>query len=86
MLWKHTEGRRIKKSRYVMEEDGLVYEVDLYEHPYPFVVVEVEFEDVEAFNRFTLPEWMKEAIDVTDNFDMKAKNIAKHGFRVPKGA
>jgi CYTH domain-containing protein len=58
-LWRLTEGRRISKTRHVLDvEPGLVAELDVYDGDHAgLLVAEVEFASLEASERFVPPAW-----------------------------
>lgn len=59
MLWPATEGRRLEKDRYLVEKDGVNYEVDIYHQPLRgLIVAEVEFETEEEARSFDKPKWL----------------------------
>ena len=59
------DGRLIEKSRYLIPLDGkLTAELDIFEGDLaPLIIVEVEFDSLDAANSFIPPEWFGE--DVT---------------------
>jgi CYTH domain-containing protein len=58
-LWSLSEGRRIVKTRYVLEVDGATIEVDEYHGALAgLVVAEVEFADEAAADAFEPPPWL----------------------------
>ncbi len=59
------DGILIEKTRYLIPiENGLVAELDVFEGALaPLILVEVEFDSVEAANAFIAPDWFGE--DVT---------------------
>lgn len=60
-LWALTEGRRIAKTRHVLElPDGTVAEIDVYDDG--LVVAEVEFPDEAASRAFSPPGWLGEEV------------------------
>ena len=70
-LWPATQGRRVKKTRYVLNWKGHQLELDVYQGALAkLVVVEVEFESVEESRRFRPPAWFGD--EVTD--DKRYKN------------
>jgi CYTH domain-containing protein len=55
-LWPLTEGRRVQKRRYTVDD---VIEVDVYEGALAgLIVAEVEFDSEDASAAFEPPEWM----------------------------
>ena len=61
------DGRLIEKSRYLIPLDGkLTAELDIFEGDLaPLIIVEVEFDSLDAANSFIPPEWFGE--DVTSS-------------------
>lgn len=72
-------GNPIVKTRY-KTKDG--FEIDIYENFKGLIVIEKEFPNKEAVEKFEMPDWLKDAIDVTENKEFKNKNLALKG--VPK--
>lgn len=83
VLWPATEGRRIQKSRRVIEvgtqaPGGLRIELDEYAGELSGLrVAEVEFPDRQTAESFTAPEWF--AAEVTDRDDYKNRSLALRG-------
>lgn len=79
-LWPATEGRRIEKIRHLGQlEDQRVFELDVFSGQLaPLVLVEVEFDSVEAARRFAPPAWF--GTDVTEDKTFKNKVLAMHGL------
>lgn len=75
-------GTQIKKKRFKIPTDnGLTYELDIYEDGLKgLVVVEVEFPNEEIANNFAVPDWFGE--EVTSNKAYKNASLAKKG--IPK--
>lgn len=80
IVWRHTAGRRIEKTRFIVKEGDYIYEIDLYKEPDCGVIVEVEFDSKEAADAFKKPSWLEESVDVTENEGFRAKRVAVHGF------
>jgi CYTH domain-containing protein/8-oxo-dGTP pyrophosphatase MutT (NUDIX family) len=77
-LWPLTEGRRVEKTRHLVEHDGHTIEVDVYEGDLDgLVVAEVEFGSAEASAAFDGPRWLGD--EVTDDSRYKNKNLALDG-------
>jgi CYTH domain-containing protein len=59
-LWRLTEGRRVSKTRHELPlEDGAVAELDVYDGELDgLLTVEIEFDSVDASERFTPPPWV----------------------------
>lgn len=71
------DGLLIKKSRYLIPlKDGLTAELDVFEGSLaPLLLVEVEFDSVEAAGAFTAPDWFGE--DVTNSGKYHNSNLSK---------
>ena len=70
-------GRTIKKNRYQHDRDGHQYEFDEYlDELEGLLIVEIEFQDREAFELFQPPAWLDNVIDVTKDSQYKNKNLA----------
>jgi adenylate cyclase len=62
-LWQLTEGRRLRKRRYVIPHDGLKIEVDVYGGDLEGLkVAEIEFSSEEEANAFDPPGWLGEEV------------------------
>jgi adenylate cyclase len=62
-LWPLTEGRRIQKTRHVVEDDDRTIEVDVYEGSLDgLVVAEIEFESEDDAGEFEPPAWVGEEL------------------------
>lgn len=70
------DGRLIEKSRYLIPLDGkLTAELDIFEGDLaPLIIVEVEFDSLDAANSFISPEWFGE--DVTESRKYHNSNLA----------
>lgn len=79
-LWPHITGNPIEKIRHLSLWQGVVYEIDHYHLPAQMFVVEVNFSNEEEATAFIKPDWMADAIDVTDDKRYKAKNIVRYGI------
>jgi CYTH domain-containing protein len=52
-------GKRIYKTRYVYEEKGIMYEIDVFQKDLKgLVLVDVEFKNAEDKNTFKKPDWL----------------------------
>lgn len=82
VLWPATAGRRIEKTRYIGRlNDQRIFELDVFSgHLETLVLVEVEFEDLEAALCFSPPEWF--GMEVTDDKNFKNKALASNGLPV----
>lgn len=82
-LWSHTEGRRLQKTRYFAEHDGLTLEIDEYHDALAGLwTLECEFATQAEANSFVLPAWAATAVDITEDKRYKNKNLAADG--IPK--
>ena len=74
------KGTQIKKKRYkVPAENGLTYELDIYEGELDgLMVVEVEFPTEELADSFEKPDWFGK--DVTSNKAYKNASLAEKGM------
>lgn len=70
------DGRLIEKSRYLIPLEGkLTAELDIFEGDLaPLIIVEVEFDSLDAANSFIPPEWFGE--DVTESRKYHNSNLA----------
>lgn len=70
------DGRLIEKSRYLIPLDGkLTAELDIFEGDLaPLIIIEVEFDSLDAANSFIPPEWFGE--DVTESRKYHNSNLA----------
>jgi adenylate cyclase len=58
-LWRLSEGRRIVKTRHLLEHDGATIELDEYHDALSgLLTAEVEFESEEASDAFDPPLWL----------------------------
>lgn len=79
-LWPATQGRRVKKTRYVLNWNGHQLELDVYQGSLAkLVTVEVEFESVEESRRFRPPAWFGD--EVTDDKRYKNSSLVKATVR-----
>jgi CYTH domain-containing protein len=75
VLWPMTEGKRLYKTRYRTEHDGLIYEIDSYMgNLVGMMVLEIEFDNVESASAYTPPSWVGN--DVTEYGFFKNSNLA----------
>jgi adenylate cyclase len=81
-LWELTDGRRLRKRRHVLSQDGLRIEIDVYEGDLEgLVVAEIEFDSEEEATEFDPPGWLGE--EVTTDHRYKNETLATKG---PPGA
>lgn len=73
------DGLLIEKTRYLIPLDaGLTAELDVFEGSLaPLLLVEVEFDSVEAANSFIPPEWFGE--DVTNSGKYQNSSLSRQG-------
>lgn len=78
-LWPTTGGRVVEKTRYVGAlADGTGFELDVFAGELaPLVMVEVEFDTVEAALAFTPPDWF--GADVTEDRRYRNRALADNG-------
>lgn len=75
------EGNTIYKTRYQIEENGVIYAVDIFHEQLDgLAYLEVEFENESAAKQFGNPDWVIK--DVTDNINYKNGHLARFG--IPK--
>lgn len=78
-LWPSTEGRRIEKIRYELQQDAFNIEIDVYKGGHSgLLIAEVEFPSVKASDLFSSPEWF--GPEVTGDKGYKNKNLATKGL------
>jgi adenylate cyclase len=77
IVWPHTAGRRIEKTRYEWKKRGAVLAVDVYKGIHDgLIIFEAEFTSKGKAKRFQPPKWMKDAIEVTDDPAYKNRTLA----------
>lgn len=80
-LWPLTEGRRLKKERLTATVDGRTVTVDVYRGPLAgLIVVEAEFEDLDAARAFSPPQWFVR--ELTDDASYSNQRLALEGLPV----
>ena len=78
-LWPKTQGKRIHKTRYDIEYEKHVIELDVFSGDLSgLVVAEVEFDSEDISKAFIPPTWF--AQEITDDKRYKNKNLALHGI------
>lgn len=66
ILMNHQGTKRIKKNRYVVNENGNKFEIDIFEdHLKGLAFLEVEFNSEEEAKAFVVPTWVEK--EVTDD-------------------
>ncbi len=79
-LWPATEGRRLEKIRYELQQDTFIIEIDVYKGEHAgLLVAEVEFPSTNTSDLFSPPEWF--GLEVTSDKRYKNKNLATKGLR-----
>ena len=75
-MWPLTQGRRVRKIRWVIRQDGKVWELDEFIDR-DLVLLEVELSDVHE--QVTLPSWATPLIDreVTDEPEYTNHQLAR---------
>ena len=78
-LWPATDGRRLKKTRYLIPFEAHTIELDIYHGRLEgLVTAEVEFESLEASDGFSPPDWFGR--EITDDLRYKNQALARLGF------
>lgn len=79
-LWNKTRGRRLQKTRYLMELGDLVIEIDVFRGRFEGLkFAEVEFKSKEQAEQFTPPNWFGK--EVTDDVHYSNRSLATHGLK-----
>jgi adenylate cyclase len=79
-LWPATEGRRLRKRRYVIPYQGLEIELDVYEDELEgFVIAEVEFDSEQQADDFEPPAWFGREVTGEDAY--MNRSLATRGPR-----
>ena len=77
LLWPHTAGRRIQKTRYEWKKRGACLAVDVYSGVHDgLIIFEAEFKSKRAAKRFKPPKRMNDAVEVTDDPAYKNRTLA----------
>ncbi len=80
-IWSGTEGRQLEKDRYVIPYHNHSIEFDVYKGSLaPLMILECEFVDEEDAKQFVLPEWAKDAIEVTNDDRYSNRSLATYGL------
>ena len=78
-LWPHTQGRRVEKIRTVVELNGYILEIDIYEGELaPLLIGEVEFSSAKESSDFEKPKYF--GPEVTDDGANRNVSHAMHGL------
>lgn len=79
MLWPLTKGKRVEKTRYLVESGGHMFEIDIFSGTLsPLLILEVEFSSVEASQKFRVPDFVK--TEVTEDKNYKNAALATCGL------
>jgi len=77
-LWPMTEGRRLEKTRFVIADDGLEIELDVFGGELEGLqIAEVEFPDERTADAFEPPDWF--GAEVTGKPDYLNESLATDG-------
>ncbi|MBC8463304.1 CYTH domain-containing protein [Candidatus Bathyarchaeota archaeon] len=80
LLWPLVGSNVVRKTRYLLDYNELVLEVDVFSGRHEgLVVLECEFKTVEEAERFQLPGWIGPATDVTHDSRFKNRALSKSG-------
>jgi len=80
LLWRQTEGRRLRKLRRIVKTEKHTLEVDEYVGSLTgLFILEVEFPSEAAAAAFELPWWGRDAQEVTQDPAYKNKRLAVSG-------
>lgn len=75
LLWPLTEGKRVEKTRYEIEYEDFIIELDFYSGNLEgLYTAEIEFSSEEKSNKFNPPEWFSKEITLDSRY--KNKNLA----------
>jgi CYTH domain-containing protein len=78
LLWLLTGSNVVRKTRYLLDYNDLVLELDVYSGKHEgLITLECEFQSTEQAELFELPEWIGPAIDVTDDPRFKNKELSR---------
>lgn len=74
-------GPKVEKIRYLIEENGYTWELDVYSGKLSgLVTLECEVVDKDELDKLVLPDWAKGAIDVTEAPELKNEVLALNGL------
>jgi len=80
-VWSGIEEKKLEKDRYVIPYQNHSIEFDVYKGSLaPLMILECEFIDEEDAKQFVLPEWAKDAIEVTNDDRYSNRSLATHGL------
>lgn len=74
------QGKRVSKTRYTYEENGFVYEIDIFKEDLAgLILADVEFSSIEDKNTFVPPPWC--SADVTQEPYVAGGILAGKSFK-----
>ena len=80
LLWPLTGSNVVRKTRYPLDYNDLVLEIDVYSGKHEgLITLECEFQSTEQAELFELPGWIGSAVDVTDDPRFKNKELSRFG-------
>jgi len=80
LLWPLSDANVVRKTRYQLDYNDLVLEVDVYSGKHEgLITLECEFQSTEEAEGFELPAWVGPAIDVTHDPRFKNKALSRSG-------
>jgi CYTH domain-containing protein len=80
-LWPGTEGRRIEKTRYRIDDANQKIELNVYRgNLQGLVLTEIEFASKARSQEFKPPHWLGE--EVTEDHRYKNQSLAEHGVPI----
>ena len=81
-LWELSEGRRIAKTRHLIEHDGVTIELDVYDEALSgLVTAEVEFPSEVESDAFEPPDWLGR--EITGDARYANQTLATRGIPAP---
>lgn len=76
-ILKNESCPKIEKTRYYVPYGEYILEIDVYHGVLSgLCTMECEFTNTEQINKFTLPQWAKNALDITNDPEYKNANMA----------
>ena len=79
-LWPCTTNARVEKTRYRIAHGDFAIELDTYHGALEgLVIFECEFPDITSSEKFSLPPWAADALDVTKDRRYNAASLARSG-------
>ena len=80
-LLQHIDGREIEKIRYSIPYNDLILEIDEFKRRLKgLIILECEFPNEEAYNKFKLPKWISFEKELTGDKAYLNKNLALYGI------